>query len=175
VLGPGLRSRPLPAPSRTQADDACTRSNGARARRPGRRNGRTKTGRRCATAARSCRRAALPARRRMRTDSERAAREATPSTVRRKPCRVCDTFELLRQQVGRVLGTRRQTRALAIAVVGLEQLLGIADVETGSLEAEAVDRLAPVKPGEELPRRVGRIAVCEVAPEQRQVLTVVDV
>src|SRR5439155_20992286 len=126
-------------------------------------------------AARSRRRAAARARRRTRTESEREAREATPSRLRRKPSRVCDNFELLRQQVRRVLGPCRQTCALAVAIVGLEQLFGIADVEPGLVEAEAVHGLALVEPDEELPRRVGWISVRQVAREQREVHAVVDV
>ena len=63
-----------------------------------------------------------------------------------------------------------QPGCCAVAVVGLEQLLRVADVEPRLAEAEAVHGLALAEPRDVPPGRVGRVALVEVALEQRDVL-----
>src|SRR5207237_1249256 len=61
----------------------------------------------------------------------------------------------------------RQTEPAAQQIVGLEQLLRIADVAPFALEAIAVDRRARVEPGDESPGLVRRVALLEIPLNER--------
>src|SRR5881396_2139152 len=69
----------------------------------------------------------------------------------------------------------RKPHAAAVAVVRLEQLSAVADVEPFASEAVAVDRRARVEPGDEVAGLIGWIALGEVRVQQRQMCAVVDV
>ena len=74
-----------------------------------------------------------------------------------------------------VLVPFREARAAAVAVVRLEQLRAVADVQPLAAEAIAVHGRVRVEPGDEVARLVGRIALREVRAQQREVRAVVEV
>ena len=107
---------------------------------------------------------------------ERGDPGATQRTVRRKPCRVCVSSGTNVSRVERVRGDRSGKPSQAAgAVVGLEQLGLVPDVEPLAREPVAVHRLAWVQPGDEASRLVGRVPFREVLVDERQVLARVDV
>src|SRR6266545_1844169 len=77
--------------------------------------------------------------------------------------------------IERILVPFRQPRAAAIAVVRLQQLRPVADVEPLAGEAIAVDGRPRVEPGDEVAGLIGRIPLGEVGAQQREVRTVVQV
>src|SRR6266540_1947400 len=77
--------------------------------------------------------------------------------------------------IERILVPFRQPRAAAIAVVRLQQLRPVADVEPLAGEAIAVDARPRVEPGDEVAGLIGRIPLGQVGAQQREVLAVVQV
>src|SRR6476660_8866499 len=63
----------------------------------------------------------------------------------------------------------------AVAVVRLEKLRAVADVEPLAAEAIAVDRRTRVEPRDEVARLIRRVALGDVRAQQREMRAVIDV
>src|SRR5471032_2884113 len=76
---------------------------------------------------------------------------------------------------GRVGAADREAVTGAQAIVRVEELRVVSDVEPLPVEPVAVDRLALVEPRDEAARLVRRVALVEKAADQRQVLARIEI